>query len=218
MATATKFEMVINVPVTIDIKYIDIWPPNQYGSQVSLKGIVEGETQTIYLKGKTWANLKALHSAGVIGDYDKAIEEPAEKVNVPVLNGEGVILTRRQLPGERYPNLVVETQGTQPRDNGKPAVAGKVSTAREYSHGGPIAGLDDDDQPPASDAFEETAPSNPAGERLAALFKLHNLCFEQALNLVNAADSNHGIKGSIEAVSSISATLFIAAKEKGLAA
>lgn len=205
-----KYDMLTNVPVTVDIKYVDVWPDkNGYGSQVSVKGAIDGELQTIYLKGKSWANLKALAEAGVIAGYSKEDEEPAEKVNLPVVNGTGVTLCRRQGPGERFANLTVETNGaSKPKTNG---------TAKQgVELGGPIAGLDDvDELPPVEEAYDlpPTQPTGAMAEKLNAMMNLYDLCYTHAFSIAKR-HSSLSYDGS--AVAAMAATLFIQANNRGL--
>lgn len=199
-AKTPRLDLATNIPVVMTIKYVDVWPDtNGYGSQVSLKGTVGGDTVVSYLKGKSWANLKALAEAGVIGPYDKSVEEPSEKTNLPVLHGDNVTLCRQQLPGEKYANLVVTT-ATAKAPAAKPSVQPKGADI-----GGPIPGLDDDDDlpPPVDQAFED-ATQRP-GNKMDALFQLYGVCFDEAARLAN---KHAALKPD---VSAIAATLYIAA-------
>lgn len=211
-AQTPKFDLTTNIPATMEIRFVDVWPDrNGYGSQVSLKGAIDGEPAVTYLKGKTWANLKALHAAGVIGDYDKAIEEPAEKVNVPVLNGSHVTLCRRQLAGEKYATLVVETEGVVSRETGTPSTPGRTASVKQpVEMGGPIPGLDDlpDEPPPVDEAFAETAPK--ATDKLNAVFALYDVCFDHAASI---AKRHHALNPD---VSAMAATLYINASNRGI--
>ena len=209
-ATATKsakFEMTVNMPVVMDIRYVDVWPDkNGYGSQVSVKGAVHGETVTIYLKGKTWANLKALQAGGVIGAYDKSVEEPSEKVNLPVLHGHGVTLTRQQGPKDKYATLVVDHPGAP--------LAQSRAPAPEF---GELPGMDDDDLPPPVDeAYEPATVSNvaaPGNAKLESLFRLYDACLEHA-HTCYCDDIEEKPNG--QAIAAMAATLFIAAKDRGI--
>jgi hypothetical protein len=101
------------------VKYCTVWPNDPtknagkgYGSSVNLSGttLVNGEwvDASLYAKGKTWQVLKALQTAGVITANDKAWDDPAEKVTVPV-NVDGVSRTfvYQKKHGDAYANFFV---------------------------------------------------------------------------------------------------------------
>lgn len=98
----------LNIPILVQqAKYLDVMPPGDYGSQLRLKGTINGEENTmVYVPGKVWAAKKALIEAGVISDEDFN-EEPAEAVNIPLLK-TAFVLTNMQVPGKNYGNIEVK--------------------------------------------------------------------------------------------------------------
>lgn len=214
-AQSTKLSLAPNMPVVMDIRYVDVYPQKTvgaqvYGAQVSLKGVIDGASTIIYLPGKPWANLKALMLAGVIGEYDSSIEDPPEKVNVPVLNGSSVTLCRRQLAGERFATLVVETDGVPSREPGKPSQPSRTGTAKQAVEDYEVGDLPDE-PPPVEEAFRETAKRPaPAAGKLAALFAVYDACWDHAVAL---AEQHIDLEPD---VSAIAATLYISAKDRGI--
>lgn len=105
-----QIKMQMNVPVTIqDAKYLDVMPPGKFGSQLRLKGTIEGEPDSVmYIPGKVWAAKKALIEARLIGE-DDFNEEPTEALNVPLLK-RTFVLTNKQVAGKSYGNVAVTFQ------------------------------------------------------------------------------------------------------------
>lgn len=106
--TPQTLKLAPNVPVVMEIKYVDIYPNDTaknngkgYGSSVSLRGFVDGVDARMYPKGFTDRTLRILISADVIelGTYD---DDPEEKYSIPVLDGKQVQLLMEQPAGERY--------------------------------------------------------------------------------------------------------------------
>jgi hypothetical protein len=131
------FAMTVNVPVQMQIKYVDVYANDTtknagkgYGSQVAVKGAINGSTETIYLKGFTDANLSQLQSAGVIasGAFDA---DPAQKYNIPVIGKHDVALVLNQPAGQKYPKLQITpaTPIPTPASNGTPKSTAPVASA-----------------------------------------------------------------------------------------
>lgn len=216
---SSKYELVLNVPAIIDIKYVDVWPDkNGYGSQVSVKGTINGETQTIYLKGKSWANLTALYNGGVIGPYDKSIEEPAEKVNVPVVNGAGAVLTMQKLPADKWANLVVTRkdagQVAATYGNGQPA---PYQSPSYTSPNAPPNFLAEQDAHEAQ-AVRSIQSSDASTAKWNGLFSTYDKCLDFVLTVEVPKLKQAGVPVTDQGVSAMTATVMIAAKERGLAA
>lgn len=102
-----QVKMMLNLPITVqDAKYLDCMPPSQFGSQLRLKGTINGEPNSVmYLSGKVWSARKSLVEAGVISE-DNFDEEPKEAVNIPLLK-TAFVLTNKQVPGKSYGNISV---------------------------------------------------------------------------------------------------------------
>lgn len=116
-ATATKvttLKMTVNVPVDLQLKYIDVWPndPDKdpagkgYGASVALKGTVNGEEYRIYPKGFVNKTIEKLVNAGVIEDGHYQ-HDPAEKYSIPVKQGN-IRIVNAQPAGERYANFDIQ--------------------------------------------------------------------------------------------------------------
>lgn len=102
-----QVKMMLNVPVTVqEAKYLDCMPPGQFGSQLRIKGTINGEPNSVmYLSGKVWSARKSLVEAGVISEEDFD-EEPSEAVNIPLLK-TSFILVNQQVAGKNYGNIAV---------------------------------------------------------------------------------------------------------------
>ena len=127
MADRVKLAMDMNVPVTMRVKWCTVWPNDMsknsgkgYGSSVNLTGtaLVDGTwvDASLYAKGKTWQVLKALQTAGVITDNNKAWDDPAEKVTVPVNADAGArVFVYQKKHGDTYANFfATDPDGTPP--------------------------------------------------------------------------------------------------------
>ncbi len=118
------YTMTVNVPVTMRPKFVDVYANDisknggkGYGSQVSMKGTVDGKDELIYLKGFTNDNVGQLVDAGVIAPthYD---HDPAEKYNIPVIGKHEITLVLEQPAGQKWPKMKITsahaTNGTPP--------------------------------------------------------------------------------------------------------
>lgn len=104
--------MAPNKPITMTIKYVDVWPNDTsknegkgYGASLALRGTVDGEDVRVYPKGFVDRNIQKLMQADVIelGQYDA---DPEAKYSIPVNDGEDIQLELEQPAGERYPAFV----------------------------------------------------------------------------------------------------------------
>ena len=92
--------------------------------------------------------------------------------------------------------------------NGKPPIM-KPAIAQPAEFGGPIPGLDDDDDlpPPVEEAY---APAPASTDKLNPLFTLYDACFDHAAHLARRhADF-------MPDVAAMAATLFIQANQRGI--
>ena len=118
------FQFAINLPTTVRIKFVDVrpgkqWPPDpQTGevkppsAQVTIKGTFDGVETMCYLKGKAWANLKALSAAGIIEEQDTdALEDTAIVVTIPLIAHEEFVATLSKPASEKYANMVYRPVG-----------------------------------------------------------------------------------------------------------
>jgi hypothetical protein len=115
--------------------------------------------------------------------------------------GQTVEFARTEKNGTKYTDI-------NRLDNHAAHAGNKASTAKQgYTSGGPIAGLDD-----AETGAQPVAKTVPT---LDKLFNLYDTCFAHAYSLAERTmkqDASH------EGISAMAATIFIAAKERGLAA
>lgn len=104
--------MAPNVPITMTIKYVDVWPNDKsknngkgYGPSLALRGTVDGQDCRVYPKGFLDRNLQRLMQADVIelGSY---ATDPEAKYSIPVNDGEDIQLELEQPAGEKYPAFV----------------------------------------------------------------------------------------------------------------
>jgi hypothetical protein len=94
-----------NVAVAVKAKYIDL-VPGQYGTQVRIKGTMNGEDGVIYCPGKAWAALKSLRAALVIDPNQQVDEETKEPVELGILRSEFSLMSE-QPAGQKYGTLKV---------------------------------------------------------------------------------------------------------------
>lgn len=104
--------MAPNVPITMTIKYIDVWPNDTtknngkgYGPSLSLRGTVSGQDSRVYPKGFLDRNLQRLMQANVI-ELGAYATDPEVKYSIPVLDGEEIQLELEQPAGEKYPAFI----------------------------------------------------------------------------------------------------------------
>ncbi len=129
-ATATKtttLKLTTNIPVDLDLKYIDVWPndPSKnegkgYGASISLKGTVDGEDVRIYPKGFVNKTIEKLVNYGVVedGHYE---HDPAEQYSIPFQQGN-IRIVNAKPAGERYENFdILAVSGKATVATAKPA-------------------------------------------------------------------------------------------------
>lgn len=119
-----KLNTDLNVPLVVRVRYVTVYPNDPtknngkgYGSSVAMSGtaLINGEwvEASWYAKGKTWAALRALKDAGVIPDYDKAWDDPAERVTVPVVaDQKAVTMCYEKKHGDQYATFKVTPGGS----------------------------------------------------------------------------------------------------------
>lgn len=190
--TAKTTRLLMNIPLTVQqAKYLDV-VPGQYGAQLRVKGTIEGEADTmLYLPGKMWAVAKALKNAGIIAQ-DTQVPEEVERATAVEIAERAFVLTLEQVPGQKYANLSARVTGTS---NG----SAPTPTPR----------------PAVKQATEATENGATPEDRVDALFRLYDRCLNRAMSHTAALEAKK-IGDSPEAVSARAATLFIAAKERGL--
>lgn len=88
----------------------------------------------------------------------------------------------------------------------------KATAAAAPEAGGPIAGLDDlpDEPPPIEEAYAAPVPATAAIDKLNALFRLYDLCFDHASGIARRRTSLN------PDVAAIAATLYIQANNRGV--
>jgi hypothetical protein len=206
------YAMTVNVPVPIRVKFVDVYANDTtknggkgYGSQVAVKGDINGATETIYLKGFTDANLNQLQQAGVIaaGAYDA---DPAQKYNIPVSGKHEVTLVLEQPAGQRYPKLKISANGAAPPS--PPAVQNTsrstVGNALEPEPYGSLPG----------DEVETGGPpsSNGSVGGFEGLLEKYGECFTEAAGFAQRVHKM-GIPVDLSGISAIAATLYISRKD-----
>lgn len=112
MPAPTTLPMAPNVPITMTIKYIDVWPNDTtknngkgYGPSLSLRGTVNGQDCRVYPKGFLDRNLQRLMQANVI-EMGAYATDPEAKYSIPVLDGDEIQLVLEQPAGEKYPAFI----------------------------------------------------------------------------------------------------------------
>lgn len=116
----------------------------------------------------------------------------------------------------------IEKNGTKYTNINKPgaaklAAAPKANVKQELSSGPHIAGMDDE---PAVYAETGAPPSVESGSvypRLQKLFDVYDVCFDHVLTNVAPRLTASDIGSSPESVAAMTATLYISAKDAGLA-
>ncbi len=118
------FALTVNVPVVVRPRFVDVWANDTsknsgkgYGSQVSMKGSINGKDELIYFKGFTNENIGQLVDAGVIAPTHYE-HDPAEKYSIPVIGKHEVTLVLEQPAGQKWPKMKITsghaTNGTPP--------------------------------------------------------------------------------------------------------
>jgi hypothetical protein len=208
------FAMTVNVPVQMQIKYVDVYANDTtknagkgYGSQVAVKGTINGSTETIYLKGFTDANLSQLQSAGVIasGSYDA---DPAQKYNIPVSGKSAVTLVLNQPAGQKYPKLAItgDTPTPAPTSNGTPKSTAPVASALSQNEHN-VGWLPGDEV--------ETGGAPGSVTPFDGLLERYGECLTEAAGFGQRINKL-GIPIDGSAVAAIAATIFIARNQKGV--
>jgi hypothetical protein len=201
------FAMTVNVQVQMQIKYVDVYANDTtknagkgYGSQVAVKGTINGSTETIYLKGFTDANLSQLQSAGVIasGSYDA---DPAQKYNIPVSGKSAVTLVLNQPAGQKYPKLAItgDTPTPAPTSNGTPKSTAPVASALSQNEHN-VGWL-------PGDEVETGAPPATNG-KLGALRTTHARCFREVIENYVPVAAKAGLEISLEGASALTFQLY----------
>lgn len=211
-------KMAPNVPVAMKIRFVDVWPndPSKdpkgkgYGSQVSVKGEVGGERDTlIYLKGLTSVAIGQLESAGVIA-RSNYMHDPGAKYSIPVMSGD-VTMVLDQPADERYPKLKITANG-----NGKPAKknekqeglnVGKLPSDDDASFADSLVNAD------AEQAAELDAKINPdtaaiRENKRAAVRTAHKRAFAHIVNEYVPFAIEKGVLITLEGVSALTFQLF----------
>jgi hypothetical protein len=176
-----------NVPLKMKAKFCDI-VPGQYGHQIRLKGLVDGEESLVYLPGPVWKNLKALRSAGAINSDEAVNEEPEKALAISLLEHE-LELVNEQKAGEKFPSIVVKA-GT----NGKPPVSEVENVGRLPN-----------DPPEGATEVEPT--------ELDKLLSLHARLYKHVLAHYVQAALEAGVEVDLSGVSALTAQLFIPASK-----
>jgi hypothetical protein len=174
-----------NVPLKMKAKFCDV-VPGQYGHQVRLKGLVDGEESLVYLPGPVWKNLKALRTAGAI-NTEAVNEEPEKALGISLLEHE-LELVNYQPAGEKFPSLVVKA-------NGKPPVSEVENVGRLPN-----------DPPEGATEAEPT--------ELDKLLSLHARLYKHVLAHYVPAALEAGVEVDLSGVSRLTATLFIESNKR----
>lgn len=232
------FKFTTNVPVNTRIAFVDVrpgkpWTDPQTGqtkvlpAQVSLKGTFDGVSTICFLPGAAWKNLKALHEAGVIGDYDKNAEDPGEVLNLPVLDGN-MRATLAKPAGAKYADMVYvpldKPQAPQPRRIPPPEHVGNRPPVHIPEIDGPL----DDDTPYADgDDGDIIGPDPPMTARevnakIAAVSKRGSAVafyvglYGQMLQGMSDLHTKTNIPLTADAVQAATATVYIRMGNSGL--
>lgn len=196
-----QVRMQMNLPVTIqDAKYLDCMPPGQFGSQLRLKGTINGEPNSVmYLPGKVWSARKALIEAGVIGE-DDFDEEPAEAINIPLLK-TAFVLTNKQVAGKNYGNIsvsfLVASQSLLPSNKGQNT--GPLLPSEEEGYIDALTGNY------GNGAITTVLPSDP----MESVGKLYLECMKYAVDKIIPLWEAGEVKYDASALNAATATLMI---------
>jgi hypothetical protein len=182
-----------NVPLKMKAKFCDI-VPGQYGHQVRLKGLVDGEESLVYLPGPVWKNLKALRTAGAI-NTETVNEEPEKALGISLLEHE-LELVNYQPAGEKFPSLVVKT-------NGKPPVSEVENVGR----------LPND--PPTEEPTKHT-DGHTDKPTLEDLVHSYGECLAASVNQYKPWLIEKGVTPDSQTIAAMAATLFIARNHRGI--
>lgn len=218
-----KYTPTVNVAFAMKLRYIDVWPNNTeknggkgYGSQVAIRGEIDGVDQRVYLKGFTDANIDGMVNAGIIAATDYNYD-PAEKYSIPVKSGD-ITVTASQPAGEKHAKMKFALNG--------PAAQATQAATPAPTQGKRLPGEDDgyldsltNDEPPAVTKARAQLPT-PAphpGRSITASDKMHKAQSEYeealtfALTVVCPKITKHGITVDGAAVNAMCATLMIQA-------
>ena len=122
---APAFAFTLNIPVQCVIRFVDVRPGKMWNdpkkgmiqlpAQVSLKGSFDGVDTIAFVKGKVWAVVKSLATAGIIdADQDTdALEAVTEVTSIPVRHGT-TTATYAKGPKDQYANMVFTRVGQAP--------------------------------------------------------------------------------------------------------
>lgn len=204
--------MAPNVPITMTIKYVDVWPNDTtknngkgYGPSLSLRGTVNGQDCRVYPKGFLDRNLQRLMQANVI-ELGAYATDPEVKYSIPVLNGEDIQLELEQPAGEKYPAFIARNLklfATPPKPGrempkGAPSDDGYLDSLAGFTPGGNRA------MPVAPIQGQSTITT-----RISAVDRMR-ACIGAALTLAEeASDLMQGPKFSPEDIRAIAISIFI---------
>lgn len=229
---APAFAFTMNIPVQCHIRFVDVRPGKpwddpkkgriQLPAQVSLKGSFDGVDTIAFLKGKVWANVKALVSAGVISDEWAAqtddLEATTEVVSLPVLNGT-VTATYAKGPKDQYANMVFTKvggtapaqpkrlpEGTKSQPFDLPTRAEAMDAAMSEVEGDYPESWDEPQPLPVFSPAPTADKLMALATRYAGLFKVMDGKLKDA----------YGTKIPPETVQAATVSVWISAKDKGL--
>lgn len=231
MDKAPIFKFTTNVPVTTDIRFVDVRPGKPYDGkmlppQVSIKGTFDGVQTIAYLKGKVWANIKALVAGGVIApewaERTDELEAVTEAVSIPVLNG-AVTATLRKMPSDKWENMVFG-EGAANVHTSKRLTAEQASKPLPfdedpYANSGPIhparVPQAEPDYPPSWDDVPppDDQPESPKG--IAPKSAKRKEIADDYLGLLRYV-SDHSTLTDQQVIQNAAATIFIQWKNAGL--
>lgn len=176
-----KVTMSLNVPVTVEhAKYLDWMPPTQFGSQLRLKGEINGDPQAVlYIPGKCWAVGRALVNAGVIAEMS-FYNDPAEAMNIPLIISSFTLLNK-QVDGKNYGNISVTTATARQKAPVQPTPqnAGPLLPGEETGYIDALAGgLSEQEVRPGVTVFEGRQPDVKTGDPMEAVGALYLECMK----------------------------------------
>ena len=148
---APAFAFTLNIPVQCVIRFVDVRPGKMWNdpkkgmiqlpAQVSLKGSFDGVDTIAFVKGKVWAVVKSLATAGIIdADQDTdALEAVTEVTSIPVRHGT-TTATYAKGPKDQYANMVFTRVGQAPPAAPKRLTPEQAQSAKP--HTGPLMDFD----------------------------------------------------------------------------
>lgn len=208
MSAPTTLQMAPNVPITMTIKYVDVWPNDTsknngkgYGPSLALRGTVDGQDCRVYPKGFLDRNLQRLMQADVIelGSY---ATDPEAKYSIPVNDGEDIQLELEQPAGEKYPAFVARN----PKLFAIAPKPGRETPRPSPSDDGYLNALVGD---PPGNVGSGTVARGPQIPLLVPNDARMTNCFGSAITIIRDAEQLSGKLATFEDIRSTAISLYI---------